>query len=71
MKVSEFDFLGPAINVNNKCLLIIKNCDEKIFYNKKKLPQIKRSRIEDKKSFFKPFVWSIMMFRCESWTPGR
>lgn len=72
-QVKEFCYLGSIISESNKTIIDIKRrigMAKQAFMKKYSLLTSKHFQIETRKKFIKTFIWSILIYGCETWTLG-
>ncbi|VVC25121.1 Hypothetical protein CINCED_3A009847 [Cinara cedri] len=70
-EVEQFSYLGSIITYNNTSTMDIKKritLAKQTFIKKNSLLISKHLKIETKKKFIKTFVWSVLLYGCETWT---
>ena len=70
-QVFSFDYLGSLITCDGRCLRDIKRqiaLAKKAFNSKMTILTNKKISLETKKRFLRTYVWSILLYGCESWT---
>jgi len=70
-EVEQFSYLGCIITYNNTSTIDIKKritLAKQTFVKKNSLLTNKHLNIETKKKFIKTFVWSVLLYRCKTWT---
>ena len=73
-QVDQFDYLGSLITFEGRCgeeirrrIILSKNAYNKI----KNLVTNSKISIELRKRFIKCYVWSVLLYGCETWTMGK
>lgn len=72
-QVKEFCYLGSVITHDNRTSIDIKKritLAKQAFMKKYSLLTSKHLQLETRKRFIKTFVWSILLYGCETWTLG-
>lgn len=67
---SQFCYLGSIVTDDNRCTTEIKRriaLAKQAFSNKRQLLTSRHISIETRKSFIKTFVWSVLLYGCETW----
>ena len=70
-QVENFDYLGSLLTTVCRCEKEIKKriiLAKKAFINKRNILTNKSISTKLKKRFIKTYVWSILLYGCESWT---
>src|SRR5215469_6470075 len=70
-QVGKFNFLGSLINEDGKCEDEIRKIINKVkcaFNMMKNLLTNSKVSIETRKRFIKCYLWSTLLYGCESWT---
>jgi len=70
-QVKKFKYLGNTPTSNGRCLVEISQriaVAKRAFIQKRQLITNKKLNIKIRKNFAKCYVWSVLLYGCETWT---
>ena len=73
-QVNNFKYLGYTLTANGKCILEVKKriaIAKEAFYRMKPIMKNKCISLKTKFRIMKAYIWSILLYGCESWTIDR